>query len=444
LELRDLVVTPFVIIIVYVLAFMVRPLVTDDLTRIYFFPALTVKIIGAIALGFIYQFYYSGGDTFSYQLHGSREIWGAFFKEPGLGMRLFFAEGKYQPGFYGYTDSVHYFYDPSAYIIVRIATILDFFTFSTYSGTAVLFAVLGFSGGWMLFITFYKRQPELHRWLAISTLFIPSVVFWGSGILKDTVTLAFLGIATYCFHILFIERKIKIGTILLFLLSLYLIFAIKKYILVSFMAAVMVWLFFSYFLRIQTVMLRIIILPFVFVACIYMAYVAVDKVVEDDPKYSLDKLAETARTTAYDIRYWSGKDAGSGYTLGELDGTLDGMLKLAPEAINVSLFRPYLWEVRNPLMLLSAIESLSLLLLTLYVLFSVRAKIFTYLQTPEVAFCLVFSMIFAFGVGISTYNFGTLARYKIPLLPFYALALGFVYNYWKRDKAADALDSDIE
>jgi hypothetical protein len=441
LDQRDLIVTPFVIIIVYVIAFIIRPAVSDPVTRGYFMPALTAKIIGAIALGFIYQFYYSGGDTFSYQVHGSHEIWKAFFKEPMLGVRLFFSEAKYEPGFYGYTDSVHYFWDPNGMIIVRIATILDMFTLSTYTGTAVLFACLAFCGGWMFFLTFYKRQPEIHRWLAVSILFVPSVVFWGSGILKDSVTLAFLGIGTYCFHVLFIERRIKLGTIFLFVLSLYLIFGIKKYILVSFLAGIMVWMFFSYYLRIQTIMLRIIILPFVFVGCFFMSYLAVDKMMADDPKYSLDKIAETAKTTAYDIRYWSGKDAGSGYTLGELDGTIGGMLKLAPEAINVSLFRPYVWEVRNPLMLLSAIESLLLLLLTIGVLALVRVRIFKYLQTPDVAFCLVFALIFAFGVGISTYNFGTLARYKIPMLPFYMTALGFIVNYWRRDRKLEELEA---
>jgi hypothetical protein len=200
-----------------------------------------------------------------------------------------------------------------------------------------------------------------------------------------------------------------------------------------------VWLFFSGFLRIQSMMLRIMLLPFVFVGCIFMSYVAVNRVVQDDPRYSLNKLAETARVTAYDIRYWTGKDAGSGYTLGELDGTLGGMLKLAPQAINVSLYRPYLWEARNPLMLLQAVESFLILMLTLYVILKVRGKIFYYLQTPEVAFCLVFALIFAFGVGVSTYNFGTLARYKIPLIPYFSIALGLVLYHSNKDKKLAAL-----
>ena len=41
-------------------------------------------------------------------------------------------------------------------------------------------------------------------------------------------------------------------------------------------------------------------------------------------------------------------------------------------------------------------------------------------KDPNLVFCLVFSIIFAFAVGISSYNFGALSRYKIPCLPFYA------------------------
>ena len=102
---------------------------------------------------------------------------------------------------------------------------------------------------------------------------------------------------------------------------------------------------------------------------------------------------------------------------------MSSMLRLAPAAVNVSLFRPYLWEVRNPLMLLSALESLTFLLVTIYLLLKYTRAFFKALTDSNILFCLVFSIVFAFGVGVSTYNFGTLARYKIPLLPYYALAL---------------------
>ena len=125
---------------------------------------------------------------------------------------------------------------------------------------------------------------------------------------------------------------------------------------------------------------------------------------------------------------------GSGYTLGELDGTWQSMVKLAPQAINISLFRPYLWEVTNPLMLLSALEGLVLFLLTLQVIWRVRWKTISYLQKPDILFCLVFAFVFAFAVGVSTFNFGTLSRYKIPMMPYFLLALGIIGAYWKRDR----------
>src|SRR5690606_11975406 len=115
--------------------------------------------------------------------------------------------------------------------------------------------------------------------------------------------------------------------------------------------------------------IRILIAPFVFTLAIGSGYYATLNAVQDNSKYAFDTLAKTAQITAYDIRFWTGRDAGSGYTLGELDGTWSSMVRLAPQAINVSLFRPYLWEVKNPLMFMAAVESLFLIMLTIYVVF---------------------------------------------------------------------------
>lgn len=441
MELRDIVVTPLFLIIVCTVAIIVRPLFTDEVTRRYFLPALWSKIIGAIALGLLYQYYYKGGDTYAYHTHGSRVIWDAFVDSPSHAIRLLLSNGDYGPGLWADADKIWYWRDPKSFFIIRIAFIFDLLTFSTYSATAIFFALLSFTGGWMLFVTFYRLYPAMHRWLAISCLFIPSIVFWGSGILKDTITLAFLGIMTFCFQEAFIKRRITFFNLFILLVSFYVVYSIKKYIVISFMGAAFVWFFYSNVASITNKGLRVLITPMAIFFGIGLGYVAISKVVEDDPKYALSRIAETARVTAYDIRYWTGKDAGSGYTLGELDGTLGSTLKLAPKAVNVSLFRPYLWEVSNPLMLMNAFESLVTLLLTVYVLYISRSKLLNYLRQPPVIFCLVFSLIFAFGVGVSTYNFGSLARYKIPLLPYYFIFLGILHHLANRDRNVEQLES---
>jgi hypothetical protein len=440
LEFRDLIVTPFIIFIIYVVAYMVRPFVTIKETRGYFFPALTVRIIGAICVGLIYQFYYHGGDTFNYHTQGSRVIWNAFMDSPDIGLEMLFSDGTIQPGMYKYVSQMPFFQDSSSYTIIRISAVLDFLTFSSYSATAALFAVLSFVGSWCLFVTFFNISPHLKSSIAFATLFIPSVFFWGSGLLKDTVSLAFVGIATYLFYKLAIQRNVNVLRVVLFLFSCYMIYLIKIYILLCFFPAAVVWASSGYLAEYRSLVFKILLIPFVVLVGAVAAYYSIVKIGNENPRYSLSEIGNTAKVTAYDIAYYSGRNAGSTYSLGELDGTFGSMLKLAPQAINVSLFRPYLWEVRNPLMLLSAVESFFLLIFTVFIVYKSRYVFFKALVDPEILFCIFFSISFAFAVGVSTFNFGSLSRYKIPLMPFYVLALIFLNNYVNRERTISALD----
>jgi hypothetical protein len=187
LELRDLIVTPILIILVYGVAYVVRPFVTDGVNQRYFFSALTVRIIGALAVGLIYQFYYGGGDTFNYHTHGSRHVWEAFMDSFEKGIQLLIRDESNLTGTYEYGRRILFFDDPSSYMVVRLASVFDILSFSTYAGTAVLFAVFSFIGAWAFFLIFYRQYPHLHRNIAIAVFFIPSVFFWGSGLLKDSI-----------------------------------------------------------------------------------------------------------------------------------------------------------------------------------------------------------------------------------------------------------------
>lgn len=422
---------------VYIVAYYVRPFCTDSTNRVYFIPALTVKIFGAIAVGLIYQFYYTSGDTFTYHTHGSRLIWEAFMNSPLEGIRIYFAHGTYGPGLWEIADQIWFWRDPRSFFVIQMATIFDLFTFSTYSATAVLFSVVAFIGGWMLYLVFYKSHPHAHQVLAFCCLFVPSVVFWGSGLLKDTVTLAFAGMSTFCFYKILIEKRISVGYLVLLVVSFYIIYSIKKYILISLVIGLIVWIASRFYFQVRSYMLRILLVPIVLIVSLAITYVSISKITEDDARYSLENIAQTSKITAYDIRYgWGARTGdGSGYSLGELDGSWQSMVLVAPGAMNVSLFRPYLWEANNPLMALSALESFITLLATILVLVQVRSYLFYYIRA-EVIFCLVFALIFAFGVGASSYNFGTLSRYKIPLLPFYWSALAIIYTSWARDRKA--------
>jgi hypothetical protein len=251
--------------------------------------------------------------------------------------------------------------------------------------------------------------------------------------------LAALGVLTYEIDRLFFRKQISIFHCLVLLIACYVIFSVKIYVLEAYLPVAIIWIYLGNIRRLNSFMLRIILFPFVIALSGVLSYFAAVKIGEGDKRYAVETLGQTAKVTAMDIRYYSGKDAGSGYSLGELDGTFSGMLKLAPQAINVSLFRPYLWEVNNVLMLLSALESLALTFFILLIIFKKKLWTFRAFNNPDVFFCIVFAVVFAFAVGVSTYNFGTLARYKIPLLPFFTIGLTLMLH-WTDETKEDKLD----
>ncbi len=118
-----------------------------------------------------------------------RHVWEAFMDSPPKECGLLLNDGSNYNDVYRYASKIVFFSDPQSYAIVKIAAVFDLLTFSSYSSTAILFAVVSFVGMWMFFLTFYEQYPQLHRWLAIASFFIPSVFFWGSGLLKDTITI---------------------------------------------------------------------------------------------------------------------------------------------------------------------------------------------------------------------------------------------------------------
>ncbi|MCK5470652.1 MAG: hypothetical protein KAI99_19145 [Cyclobacteriaceae bacterium] len=442
MEIKDLFVTPVLLILIYAIAGFIRPFVTDKQNRRYFLPGLTVKIIGAISVGLIYQFYYGGGDTFTYFNLGSKYIWEAFKDSPILAFKLIFAGKEYATDTFQYASKIYTYGDLSSYFVVRVAGVFDLLTFHTYSATAILFAAFSFTGLWALYHVFYRMFPSQHLEFAIAVLFVPSVFFWGSGILKDTITISALGWATYgAYNLFFVKRHITISLIIL-LLSLYTIYTIKIYILLCFLPAVILWIFSTRLSNVKNVIAKIFIAPIVLSIAALIGYYAILKVGEENPRYDVENLAETARITAEWIHYVSIREQGSAYTLGDFDYSLTGMISKFPQAVWVSLYRPYLWEAHNIVMLLSALESFALILFTIYVFYKagIQKTLKLISSKPILTFCFMFSIVFAFAVGVSTYNFGTLVRYKIPLYPFFISGLFILLDYSKRERKRSTLD----
>jgi hypothetical protein len=233
-----------------------------------------------------------------------------------------------------------------------------------------------------------------------------------------------LGWMVYTTFRIFIHKDLSVKNLLMLGLSFYLIVLIKLYILLAFLPAIGLWLLLTYSHHIQSAGARWVVnLVFAGVVAGGFFYFT-EKFAEDLNQYSLERIAKTANITRNWIGYVSDIQDGSGYDLGEFDPSIGGMLSKFPQAVVVTLFRPFPWESRKVIVALSALEALVFLYFTLKVFISSRGKAFGWIgRDATLIFCLVFALIFAFAVGISSYNFGALSRYKIPCLPFYAAFL---------------------
>ncbi|GAB2863404.1 hypothetical protein [Hymenobacter ruber] len=424
MELKDLYITPFYLALIYGIAYGLRGSVTNVYTKKYFIPALTVKVVGAIALGILYHTLY-GGDTNNYYKQAS-VVYHAFGDSFAAGLELVTSSGDITPAIAKYTGQLYWFgHGSNEYFVIRVAAVLALLSFDTYTVIAVLFAAITFSGMWMMYMTFAKIRPQVYKELAISVFFLPSVFFWGSGLLKDSLCLGALGWLFYCFYRGAIERKNILRCLLVGLLMGAVILSMKTYILLAFMPPALLWVFNENTRNIKSAAVRWVAKPLFLGVGAVVAVFAMSQLAAADERFNLDKIGEQSKVTADYLQRVSKTEQGSGYNIGAQDGTLGGMAKLAPQAIIVALFRPFLWEARNPTMLLSALEATYFLLLTIRIFWRVGffKTIGAIGSVPVLTLCFVFSLIFAISVGISSGNFGTLVRYKIPLMPFYLSGL---------------------
>ncbi len=439
MEFKDVYITPFFLIFFYAFAIWIRgKFFKDTALYKYILPGFYAKVIGALAAGLIYYQYYGTGDTIFYFLR-TCSLTDIFFSDTGRGLQYIFGDPFASGTHTWFLKKVLRAQDTSAYMVVRWATIFSILSGKTYSVIALWFATISFAGSCAMLKTFYEIYPKLSKQLAICILFIPSVIFWGSGLFKDTLSFAFVGFLTWGSYAMFIKRANRGWAGFAIVFSLYFLFVIKTYIVLSFLPSVILWVFFTYRSKIQNQFAKTLALPFVLILSAGIGVALVVSLGSQSDKWSVGQVQKRAQ----DMQWWhtavveiyGEEGGGSYYSLGDEDFSIPGIIRKIPIAINVTLFRPYIWEVSSVVMLMAAVESLFFLLFSLRILLKTGPIKLYSLATanPVITFALIFSLIFAFGVGFTSYNFGALVRYKIPCMPFFLVTL-YLLKYHTENK----------
>jgi len=336
-----------------------------------------------------------------------------------------------------------YFKSESNFFIARLVTLFSFFSFGSYSVITLFFSMISFAGVWRLFRFFYDQYPHLHKALAISILYLPNFVFWSSGILKDPLCTGMMGFVTYGLYKIIIKKESILKNAAAVLFAGAVLGLVKDYILASYLPFLFLFFAGNRIRKIERPAVKVILMSFIGLIAAVSFFLAKDMIVGG----IVDKLAESVQDMQTSFMRISGL-AESSFSLGaEFDGTPAGLVKIAPFGIAASLYRPFLWEAKGISFFLSAAESTVVMLFTLYVF--IKAGPFTFFKSiikdPMILFCFMFALVFALFVGITTLNFGTLVRYKIPCMPFYIISLVLILDRYKRKKLqkAAAIEKDV-
>lgn len=399
----------------------------------YFILGLNFKIFAAIFFGIIYVFYYKGGDTISYY-QSTIPLKNLLLKDPSDFYRIYFHTIHTNLELYNTFNfetgiPLNYMYiDPKTFMVCKLTFPIMMITFQSYFGTTLILATLSYIPLWKLYRTILSYFPTLQFELAIGILFIPSVLFWGGGIMKDTYTFGAISFAVVFFSRILNNPKYVMNYIYL-IISVLMMLSIKPYMLIVLFPSFSIWIIAQYISAVKNILFKVILLPLILTISFAVAFLILNMLGDSMDKFALDNALETAVITQQDLiredQYGS-----NNFDIGEFDATLTGVLSKFPIATLSGLFRPSLVEVRSPVMLLSALENLFMISLMIITLFKVKLRMIFQLiySHPFLIFSVTFVILFAFMIGLTTSNFGALVRFKIPLMPFFMSTILILFS----------------
>ena len=170
MDFGDLLLTPVFIILLYFIFRVNRNKFTDPVLKKYHRQAFWVKMIAAVFFIIFYGIL-SGGDSFNLYHTEGKNLYNLilkdaqnleYFFQPGEQFDLTLIKNPYNAG---------YFESEANFMMIRLDALFSFVTLGRYAPVNLLFAAIGFSGIWKLFLFFYEQFPQMHKKFAIAILF---------------------------------------------------------------------------------------------------------------------------------------------------------------------------------------------------------------------------------------------------------------------------------
>jgi len=333
--------------------------------------------------------------------------------DPQLFITSFFHSG-YEFGYGGsfFSTDNSWWSNMPVNFLIKVLALFNVLSGGNYYINVVFYSFLTFWGPIALYRVMKDAYPFNRTAVIIATFLLPSFLYWTSGIHKDGVL--FTGIALVVFHFYFglKEGRWNLGRILAMLLGLLLILAIRNFVLVMLLPALLAWWIAS----------KNVLKPFYTYSLVYAFYA----VLFFSARYIHPSLDFPAIVVAKQQQFLQLR-GNSAVPTQILETTVGSFITAAPNAISTSVLRPNVFDVSHLLSLAAVIENI--LLLLLFVVFLIGHRKWS--PTPFGLFCVFFAFSLLLTIGYTVHFLGATVRYRSVVLPFLIIPMCALID-WKR------------
>ncbi len=377
-----------------------------------------VKLVAGFLLYLIYTRYYTDratADIFRY-FDDADIMYQSLFTHPYDYLRMLTGYDSASPDLQHYYDAMRNWYNTDMVFndtrtMIRFSAFLKLFSLGTYYPHAVVMCFLSLCGLTALyrFFTSFIEGKELV--LLVAVFLMPSTLIWTSGLIKEAFLIFSLGMLLNTLYNLIEKKEVTRRNFWQLIIFLCCLFFIKPYIIFLLVPCIASWMLLKN--NANTQFLKVVAVYFVY-GCL-VVFTAEFLFGKRIPKLLLDKQTEFFHVADRD-------HANSLIQIPPLTNAYSSLIVNAPNAIKNVIFRPSLFEVKNPLILLAAIENLIItisLLFSLYFVFKSKFKIASYWVLIAFFFCMTIFVL----TGLVTPILGAIVRYKVPALPFFLFVI---------------------
>lgn len=426
----DLVLLPVYIALIYFIASQIKSRhLTDPVYQKYYIKGLHYKIGGTIGFALIYIFYYKGGDSINYFL-AAKPLYKLAFTYPDRYWEFIFHsnypypyECRYEVNSYGVGFLLR---SNTTVMVIRFTSVVNLFCFNSYILCCIVTSFISYIFVFKAFRLLVGIYPSLVQQFSIAFLMIPSVIFWGSGVGKDVIMFSSIMFIFVRFYEAAILKRSIAMNVFKILVAAYLVSLVRGFIIIT-LAPCLILMAAVYYRNVfRNPVVRFVALPLFLVVGMAASYLFIQSIGHTMQSYNLDSMEKTAEGFKSWHTTLGETEGGSFYSLGgDFDYTIAGIIRKAPLALAITLFGPFIWQIRNAVMLMSGLESFIFLFFFIKVFLNMRAyrALGIIFKDHVIVFCAVFVVIIGVAVGLTSFNYGALVRYKIPVLPFFAVLI---------------------